>query len=77
MTTDRTTHADRYRIFLLTFWLEEEGALGEPESWRFRLTDPRSGEQWGYIGVERFVELLGNEISDKPLSASTRIRIEQ
>jgi hypothetical protein len=34
-----------YRIYLLTVWQEHTGSPPELITWRFRLEDPRSGDQ--------------------------------
>jgi hypothetical protein len=34
-----------YRIYLLTVWQEHNGSPPEMITWRFRLEDPRSGQQ--------------------------------
>jgi len=54
-----------YRIFLLACWLETEDDRHDPESWRFRLEEPRSGWRRGCIGVKRLVTLLCDEIADE------------
>lgn len=40
-----------YRIYLLTFWLEDAVDLADPETWRFRLEEPKSGHRYGCVGV--------------------------
>ena len=34
-----------YRIYLLTVWQEHNRGPPKPITWRFRLEDPRSGQQ--------------------------------
>ncbi len=43
-----------YRAFLLTCW-QEERAEADSKIWRFRLEEPRTGEQNGFINL---VELM-------------------
>jgi hypothetical protein len=61
MTTNRPT---AYRIFLVTFWLEASDRA-DPESWRFRLEEPRGGQRQGYVGVTALVagliRVIGND----------------
>lgn len=62
MKTDRQAS---YRLFVMTFWLEDEGSLAEPDTWRFRVEEPRNGARWGCVGLMRFVFLLSEKIADK------------
>lgn len=61
MTTDQPA---RYRMFVLTVWQEEAGALADPETWRIRLEEPKSGRRQGCVGVAALVETLINEMDD-------------
>jgi len=61
MTTDRPT---RYRIFLLTVWLEDRGDPADPETWRFRLEEPKLGWRQGCVGVTALVAKLMHEIGN-------------
>lgn len=59
MTIDRPT---AYRIFLLTFWLEEAGDPTDLETWRFRLDEPKRGRRQGCVGVTTLVARLISEV---------------
>jgi hypothetical protein len=59
MTTDRPTS---YRIYLLTFWLEDAGDRTDPETWRFRLEEPKSGRRRGCVGITALLTGLISEI---------------
>ncbi|MEZ4865658.1 MAG: hypothetical protein R3C14_30380 [Caldilineaceae bacterium] len=61
MTTDRPT---AYRIFLLTFWLDEAGDPTDPETWLFRLEEPKRGQRQGCVGVTALVARLISELRD-------------
>jgi hypothetical protein len=61
MTSDRLAS---YRIYLLTFWLEEGDDLADPETWRFRLEEPRRGRQQGCVGVTDLLAELVRAIGD-------------
>ncbi|RMH23255.1 MAG: hypothetical protein D6698_00065 [Gammaproteobacteria bacterium] len=39
-----------YRAFLLSCW-QEETAVSSPQKWRFRLEEPRTGEQHGFTSL--------------------------
>ncbi len=47
-----------YRIYLLTVW--QERSRGPPEiiTWRFRLEDPRSGQQQVFADAATFMTAL-------------------
>lgn len=68
MTINRSTRDAGYRIFLLTFWLEDDADSTDPETWRFRLEDPNSGMRLGCVGVVKLVGLLVDEIADESIS---------
>ena len=59
MSTDRPT---AYRIFLLTFWLEDGGDPADPETWRFRLEEPKRGRRQGCVGVSALIVKLISEV---------------
>lgn len=67
---------DTYRILLLTCWLEEQEDWRDPELWRFRLEDPRTGVRRGCVGSERLVALLVEQIAESvvPVSISTSVQ---
>jgi hypothetical protein len=54
----------RYRAFLLTLWEERNRDAGSPPVWRFRLEDPRTGQQRGFASLESLVEALKQVIAD-------------
>lgn len=60
MTTDQPSS---YRIFLLTFWLEDESDMADAELWRFRMEDPRSRTRHGCVGLQKLIKLLRDEIA--------------
>jgi hypothetical protein len=41
-----------YRIYLLTVWQEQEVQQNGPQSWRFQLADPRTGQRYGFSRIE-------------------------
>ncbi|MBV7339951.1 hypothetical protein KFU94_69435 [Chloroflexi bacterium TSY] len=57
-----------YRIFLLTVWTERPtirapttrhgNQCGQQTIWRFRLEDPRTGQQRGFASVEALLAAL-------------------
>ena len=55
-------HSNQYRIFLLTFWLEDEADLAEPEQWRFRLEEPKRESRVGCVGYSTLMSKLASEI---------------
>jgi len=48
-----------YRIYLLTVWQEHIGSLPEMITWRFRLEDPRSGQQRVFADAATLMIALG------------------
>lgn len=46
-----------YRAFLLTCW-QEETAVTDPSKWRFRLGEPRTGEQHGFTNLEEVMAFV-------------------
>jgi hypothetical protein len=61
----------RYRSYLLTFWEERNQDPGLPAVWRFRLEDPRTGQQQGFATLERLVAALEGEIAEKSYKGPT------
>ena len=55
----------RYRTLLLTLWEERNRGRDSPQVWRFRLEDPRSGQQRGFDSLETLVEALKQEMEEK------------
>jgi hypothetical protein len=61
-----TTH---HRVYLLTVWWEPD-QHGNPECWRFRLEDPRSGQSRSFANAAALVSALmrgdnGQETADE------------
>jgi hypothetical protein len=54
----------RYRTFLLTLWEERTEDPNVPSAWRFRLEDPRTGQQQGFASLEALVTALEQEMVD-------------
>ena len=54
----------RYRAFLLTLWEERSRDRDSPQVWRFRLEDPRTGQQHGFASLEALVEALKQEMGN-------------
>ena len=55
----------RYRAFLLTLWEERSQDRDSPQVWRFRLEDPRTGQQRGFASLEALVEALKQEMDER------------
>lgn len=53
-----------YRSFLLTLWQEHRRSPGSPAVWRFRLNDPRTGQQRGFADLEALMAALKEEMED-------------
>jgi len=62
MKIDRPT---QYRIFLLTFWVAEDDDLEKPESWRFRIEEPKSKSRWGCVGLGNLLLQLVRKMGDQ------------
>jgi hypothetical protein len=52
----------RYRSYLLTFWEERSQDPATPAVWRFRLENPRTGQQRGFASLEALVVFLRTEL---------------
>jgi hypothetical protein len=50
----------RYRSYVLTCWAEQ----GHDQKWRFSLTDPRTGQRYGFASLEALVAALEWEMAD-------------
>ncbi|MEZ4730996.1 MAG: hypothetical protein R3E79_28075 [Caldilineaceae bacterium] len=48
-----------YRIYLLTAWQEQNCGPPERITWCFRLEDPRTGRQQGFIDSAALMQQLG------------------
>lgn len=46
-----------YRTFLLTCW-QEETVAADPEMWRFRVEEARTGEQHGFTELEEVMAFV-------------------
>jgi hypothetical protein len=54
----------RYHTFLLTIWEERNQDPNSPRVWRFRLEDPRTGQQRGFANLKALVTALEQEMVD-------------
>ena len=54
----------RYRNFLLTFWLDDQGDLSDAETWRFRLEEPKLKRWSGCVGIQALIALLIERIAE-------------
>lgn len=70
MTTDRPAS---YRIYLLTVWLEDTGDQADPETWRFRLEEPKSGCRQSCVGVTALLAGLLAEIRTHQASPASSL----
>lgn len=52
------TKSPYYRIYLLTVWQEQNRGPPERIVWRFRLEDPRSGQQQAFADAATFMAAL-------------------
>ena len=59
------SRSPRYRAFLLTLWEEGGRDRDSPQVWRFRLEDPRTGQQRGFASLEALVEALKQEMDER------------
>jgi hypothetical protein len=55
----------RYHTFLLTLWEERSQDAHAPDVWRFRLEDPRTGQQRGFANLEALMAALEQEMADR------------
>ena len=60
-----------YRIYLLIVWQEHTGREPELITWRFRLEDPRSGQQRVFADAATLMTAL-REIASDPNDAPTQ-----
>jgi hypothetical protein len=60
-----------YRIYLLTVWQEQTGSPPERITWRFRLEDPRSGQQRVFADAATLMTAL-REIASATNDAQTQ-----
>ncbi|MBX2997891.1 MAG: hypothetical protein KF893_05225 [Caldilineaceae bacterium] len=56
--SDLSTQQPYYRIYLLTVWQEQSRGPPESITWRFRLQDPRTGQQGAFADAESFMAAL-------------------
>jgi len=52
-----------YRAFLLTCW-QEKTAVTDPKIWRFRLEEPRTGEQHGFTNLEEVMAFVKTSLQE-------------
>lgn len=55
-----------YRVFLLTCWQDEE-IEPDPKMWRFRLEEPRTGEQHGFTNLEEAMSFVKASLRETDL----------
>lgn len=65
------TKSPYYRIYLLTVWQEHTGGPPELITWRFRLEDPRSGQQRVFADAATLMTAL-HEIASATNAAQTQ-----
>jgi hypothetical protein len=58
-----------YRIYLLTIWLEPGRNDEASQMWRFRLKDPRSGQQHAFANLTELVIGLHTELIENHQAA--------
>jgi hypothetical protein len=63
----------RYRTFLLTLWEERSQDRDSPQVWRFRLEDPRTGQQRGFASLEALVDALKQEMGHRDEERKTNV----
>lgn len=51
-----------YRAYLLRFWQEARGHPDLPDTWRFSLEDPRTGQRQGFANLEALVDFVRQEM---------------
>jgi hypothetical protein len=56
-----------YRSYVLTCWAEQ----GHDQTWRFSLTDPRTGQRCGFASLEALLAALEWEIANAGLAAAS------
>ena len=55
----------RYRAYVLIMWEERNRDPDTHAVWRFRLEDPRTGQQRGFASLEALVEALKQEMGER------------
>jgi len=65
----------RYRAYVLTLWEERNRDSDTPAVWRFRLEDPRTGQQRGFASLEALTEALKREMDDNEDESSTKLQL--
>lgn len=65
-----------YRIYLLTVWQERNRGPPETITWRFRLEDPRSGQQQAFADAATFMAAL-QVLAATPVSPKTQEEKEE
>jgi hypothetical protein len=54
-----------YRTFLLTLWEECNQDPNSPAVWRFRLEDPRTGQQRGFASLPELISFLQAQLVEE------------
>jgi len=65
-----------YRIYLLTVWQEQNRGPPERIVWRFRLEDPRSGQQQAFADAATLMVAL-QALTATPVPAKTQEENEE
>jgi hypothetical protein len=52
-----------YRVFLFTCW-QEDTAETNSKTWRYRLEEPRTGEQHGFTDLEQVMAFLQESLQE-------------
>jgi hypothetical protein len=55
----------RYRIYLLTMWMERSRDPQTPVQWRFSLGHPASGQRQGFANLEALMAALQELMSEQ------------
>jgi hypothetical protein len=58
-----------YQIYLLTIWEEDGQETRGVDEWRFRLEDPRTGQQRGFTSLDALAANIAQELADIRLQA--------
>lgn len=64
--------ASVYRIYLLTVWQEQDQAERGDGGWRFHLTDPQTGQRYGFTTPAALLAALQQAISRDQLLRESR-----
>ncbi|MEZ4736501.1 MAG: hypothetical protein R3E79_56160 [Caldilineaceae bacterium] len=58
--------ASVYRIYLLTVWQEQDQAERGDGGWRFHLTDPQTGQRYGFTTPAALLAALQQATREPP-----------